>query len=105
MRGIPAGRPLTRAAMLFAGAAAVTACSSSSSPAPEKDSGVHEDSGGGQPLYGVFTDGGAVPHYGGIAHPDDGGAAQPDSGTGEHHEGGAVAAYGVMIPPEDAGTH
>jgi hypothetical protein len=113
--------------MLFAGAAAVTACSSSSattqtgkdsgqaekdsgqaekdSGQAEKDSGVTRDTGAG------FSDGEVRAAYGVMVAPEGGGAplygvaAQPDSGTGEHHEGGAVAAYGVMIPPGDAGTH
>ncbi len=105
-RVVAAGRPLSRAALLFAGAAAVTACSSSTtSPTPPKDAEV--DTGHAVAAYGVAItdsgepgndasgepDGGAVAAYGvfvdgGLQHAADGGS-EPD--------GGAVAAYGVFV--------
>ena len=105
-RGIAAGRPLTRAALVFAGSAVVAACSSSS--------------GGGEPLpaYGVaiIPDGGQYDAaYGVFVHPDAGntgaGSGNPlpayglhafDSGAPGEPDGGAVAAYGVFVDP-DAG--
>ena len=123
MRGIPAGRPLTRAAILFASAAAASACSSSSTPPTgAKDAAVSKDAtddlGQGMTLYGVTRDSGQeLPDgdlraaYGVMVAPEGGGAplygamAHPDAGTAHEPDGGAVAAYGVMVPPEDAGTH
>ena len=106
LRATPAGRPLTRAAILFAGAAAVSACSSSTTGPTSKDSGAKKDSsqefedGSVQALYGVFSivdandieqepdAGQGVAHYGGFVGPDD---------------GGAVAAYGVFANPDADG--
>jgi hypothetical protein len=81
-RPVLVGRPLSRAALMFAGAATVAACSSTAS----------------QPSYGVFVDAGipnsdaserdgaTVPHYGGFGNPGD-----------------ASPLYGVHVNPDDAG--
>ena len=108
------GRPLTRAALIFAGAAAVTACSSSSSGGGT--TGTHDaaiDRGEPEPLYGVAVgpDGGEPePAYGVAVGPDGGQggvlygvAVQPDAGVEDaaHDlDGQAVAAYGVMADPD-----
>ncbi len=96
------GRPLTRAAILFASATAVSACSSSSTPANgEHEAGVKD--GAGQEdtsfgvLYGVFDapglpeDAGAPAEAG--THADAG--APPDGAT--HEDSGFV--------DPDSGSH
>jgi hypothetical protein len=109
------GAPLTRAALMFAGAAAVGACSSSSTgnPLPAygvfipdasisdapvdtgepsahygvfSDARVFDDVGQGGALYGVFTDAQAV-------EPDAGEDSGQDSGQG-------AAAYGGFVSPD-----
>jgi len=93
-RAMPTGRPLTRAAILFASAAAVSACSSSTPTTGGAKDAEIDHLGQGMPLYGVFTD-----------------AVAPGSGTGSgsgfgEPDGGPVAAYGVFIDAaqfEDAG--
>lgn len=97
-RVAPAGRPLSRAALLFAGAAAVTACSSSTTP--PKDAGV--DMGQPLPAYGVRAlDSGLHEDAG-----DDSDASADDASTGddaatgdggESPDGGIVAAYGGFV--------
>ncbi len=98
---VPAGKPLTRAAILFAGAAAVTACSpSSSGPTESKD--AEADHGHAVAAYGVavipdggqegFPDGGVSALYGVMAIPDSGEEGFPD--------GGVMAAYGVAVIPD-----
>jgi len=101
LRGIPAGRALTRAALLFAGSAAVAACSSSSGGQPLPaygvavfpDAGSGTGSGGGQfdAAYGVFV------------HPDAGSGTGSGSGSPRVDDGGVVAAYGVFA--FDSGAH
>jgi hypothetical protein len=90
---IGAGRPLTRAALMFAGAAALGACSSSSSGPPLE--------GTLDAAYGVAIgppdathDGEFVTHYGVVAVP-------MDAGSDAEH-GTLDAAYGIAIGPPDA---
>jgi hypothetical protein len=96
------GASITRAALMFAGATAVNACSSSTtSTTPTPDATA--DVGHGQPLYGGFTPeldatddlGHAVPLYGNDAGP----FQEPDAGV-DAGPGQLDAAYGVII---DAG--
>lgn len=82
VRAMPASRPLTRAAIMLAGAAAASGCSSSS---------------GGQPL----------PPYGVMIVPDSGSpdAGTKDAGTKDADDdlGQPATHYGVFIDP-DAGS-
>jgi hypothetical protein len=107
--GAPPGKPLTRAAILFASAAAVTACSSSSSGG---------DAGHAQPAYGGFVSldaeahedanvGGPDAAYGVAVIPDAGqpathygGFIRPDASEGEIDAGQGVALYGAMVVPD-----
>lgn len=82
-----AGRPLTRAAILFAGATAVSACSSSTAPTNEHEAGIED--GGFAAHYGVFAD--AL-----VMHEDAG--TQHDAGTPE--DTGVVAHYGGVVLPD-----
>jgi hypothetical protein len=102
------GRPLSRAALMFAGAATVAACSSTSASVFIPDSGQpHDDGSHGAPvpLYGGFD---GSPLYGVYVNPDDGG---PDSGndatmadSGDDADASQPinvdAAYGVVILPD-----
>ena len=86
-----AGKPLTRAAVLFAGAAAVTACfDDSKGTEPAVDGSTQGDDAGGD------NDGQAVAAYGVMAAPPD--AGEPDDG-GDDHDGQAIAAYGAPVQP------
>ena len=109
-RPVAMGRPLSRAAILFASAAAVTACSSSTtSPTPAKDGGGHSDAQA-QPAYGVFVDAGVhKAHDAGAPDMDgstvalygvfiDDAARTPDAGP--FPDGGPVAAYGGFVNPD-----
>ena len=91
-RPVAVGRPLSRAAIFFASAAAVTACSSSTtSPTPGNDAGAHSDA---QPRRG---DGGLVDS--GVRKGHDAGAPDVDAGA-FFIDGGPVAAYGVFVNPD-----
>ncbi len=89
---LPLGRPLSRAALMFAGAAAVSACSSSSTTATG-DAAV--DTGHGLPAYGGPVDASHADVLGDDASHVD----AADTGQG-------MASYGVFIdatpPPVDA---
>jgi len=107
---IAVGKPLTRAALLFAGAAAVaavpaTACDSSTSPTtPERDADADDGATGGDDggdgigdavaLYGAFVDGDVPKNDAGEddAGDDDSGAGLPD--------GAGAPLYGAMALPD-----
>ena len=95
-RPMPATRPLTRAAIMFASVAAVTAaaaCSSSSTTTGEKDAEAPKDAPVG------FLDGQIQASYGVATFPDGGVFVDPDAGLGEP-DGAVHAAYGVAVLPD-----
>ncbi len=108
----PAGKPLTRAALMFAGAAAVTACSSNG-PSPTEARDAEADHSQSVAAYGGFVrpdasetkdaaedHGQAVAHYGGFVSPDAGHETTEDAGHEGPHDGQVVAAYGVFANPD-----
>jgi len=106
LRATPAGRPLSRAALLFAGAAAVSACSSSTTgPAPSdaavsKDTGSSKDSAAKKDSPSQGFDDGSIQALYGVAFIPDADRIPPED------DGGVHAAYGVFVDahavePED----
>jgi hypothetical protein len=114
-RPVLAGRPLSRAAILFASAAAVSACSGTTRSTMSSDAAV--DTGGPMPAYGVP----GMPFEAG--EPDDAGQPTPLYGIGPQVDAGdpipsadasadagadtgqGMASYGVFVNPDagDAG--
>ncbi len=87
---LPTGKPLTRAMLAFAGAAAVSACSSSSLSALY-GAVVLPDAGDASSDAAVDT-GQPSAHYGGFV--------MPDAGVDASDAGHGIAAYGVAILPD-----
>jgi hypothetical protein len=87
-RAAPAGRPLSRAAIVFASAAVVTACSSSTTPPETKDAEV--DTGHAVAAYGVAIHEDAGADAGVVVHD-----------AGFHDDvGQSTADYGVFVNPD-----
>jgi len=92
-RPMPSTRPLTRAAIMFASVAAVSAAACSSSTTTSGDKDAEADAPLGPP------DGALHASYGVAVMPPDAGQGSGSGSQGEP-EGGLMAAYGVGVLPD-----